>query len=650
MNYFTYEGLKNYAVGNSPADLRLSTDTAALLDRLDKGNFSTNWSGCINNSDRHRCVAEESNTGDVAFTNEFYTSANTIRTRLRALDENGLPIFSDSGYTLEKMLILLGDQYRQKVRFPMKKETAGADFFRAYFSDMTSYMNRQSNTVSINLGNFSKLFPASTPTISQTLTIAAPATGDKEVMTGLYVLPGRTVTLTRTDSSASTVRLGVNMLRDTTPLYNSYDRPTALSSPRPALAAGKSITITNPYGGPLYLFIGAATGNPNIQDVQVQVSGVIKHPVLHNPNDPVQVATFKNAIATTPTNWVGIVTDTLTVHSNMTQFNKTLSTYKGDIAKLVSDINTYMVKDTYALAGFQSAVAGALSLSPSVIAFCNTAGWDCTGPQHLRNTMQHVIADNYAQCGEACSGNPYDQAFELNPIGWGESHEIGHNLQTQRLSIYADRSSEVSNNIFPSHKQIAYNRANPASAPVLREDNATKTSFNLIKTALNQTDPSAAMATALWSDSSYAANAAERFVFYRQLVEFARYYNPNAFPDGWDLYTLLYLLDRNVGASSANWNAAATSLGFGTYSSYPSAMDGNDFMVIASSRIMGRDMRPVFGMWGITFSAAANAQINAYSLPAADKLLFPMSDVNRSGTGVGAPITMSTTALYPAGY
>jgi hypothetical protein len=133
-------------------------------------------------------------------------------------------------------------------------------------------------------------------------------------------------------------------------------------------------------------------------------------------------------------------------------------------------------------------------------------------------------------------------------------------------------------------------------------------------------------------------------------VEFARYYNPSAFPDGWDLYTLLYLLDRNVGASSANWNAVATSLGFGTYSSYPSAMDGNDFMVIASSRIIGRDMRPVFGMWGITFSAAANAQINTYSLPAADKLLFPMSDVNRYGTGVGAPITMGTTALYPAGY
>jgi hypothetical protein len=648
MNYFTYEGLKNYGVDNSPVNSNVSTELLTLLNRLDKGSFSTDWSGCVDYVGRLRCEVDNSNTGDVAFTNEFYKPAQNIRTRLRTMDADGLSIFSNPDYTLEKMLILLGDKYREKVSFPMKKETARGDFFKAYFSDVTSYMNRKSNALSINLGNFSKPFPASTPTISQTLTISAPATGNKEVMTGLYVLPGRAVTLTRTDNSASTVKLGVNMLRNTTWLYNNYDRPTVLGSPRPTLAAGKSITINSPYGGPLYLFVEATTGGT--ANVQVQVSGVIKHPVLRDPNDPIQVATFKNEVASNTTNWVGLMTDALTLHSNMAQFNTALAAYSGDIAKLVYEINTYMVKDTYQLAGFKSAAAGDLSLSPGVATFCNNAGWDCTGPQHQRNVMQHVIIDDRAQCGGACAGNPYDQSFNFSPIGWGESHEIGHNLQTKRLKIYADKSDEVSNNVFPSHKQIVYHRDNPSKSPIVRGDLATKKSFDLIKSSLSKTDPSATMKTNLWSDSSYAANAAERFVFYRQLVEFARYYNPSAFPDGWDLYTLLYLLDRNVGASSANWNAVATSLGFGTYSSYPSAMDGNDFMVIASSRIIGRDMRPVFGMWGITFSAAANAQINTYSLPAADKLLFPMSDVNRYGTGVGAPITMGTTALYPAGY
>lgn len=79
-------------------------------------------------------------------------------------------------------------------------------------------------------------------------------------------------------------------------------------------------------------------------------------------------------------------------------------------------------------------------------------------------------------------------------------------------------------------------------------------------------------------------------------------------------------------------------------------MNGNDFMLIASSYIIGRDMRPVFDLWGITYSAAASTQVNAYGYAAAAKLVFPMADLEAYGAGVAAPVTVTSSATYPSGY
>lgn len=271
--------------------------------------------------------------------------------------------------------------------------------------------------------------------------------------------------------------------------------------------------------------------------------------------------------------------------------------------------------------------------------------------------MQHVIADSYADCGSGCSGNPYDQAWALDPMGWGETHEIGHNLQRERLLIYGGQSDEVSNNIFPAHKQMAANRASNPATPMTRDGTSARLGFDLIKTSLTQSSPSAYVKGQIWSDTGYAANNGLRLSFYRQLVEFARYYNPDTLSDGWELYTLLYLLERNLTASEATWSSAgatsptpATKQVFSTYASFPSDMDGNDYMLIASSRIIGKDMRPVFAMWGVEYSAAAAAQLTAQGFATADKLLFPMNNVNAYGTGIAAPVNMTGSAVYPNGF
>lgn len=643
-NYWAINGLKGFNPATLPAMPNNLAGVQGLVNRLDTGTFTSTWSGCTT-SGRISC------TGDATYMAEFGTPAESIRTALRALDANGVALFSRPGYALEKRLVLLGDKYRQLVSYPLNKATGGAGFYRAYFSDMAAYIRRPYASVAKNLGNFSGLIPATTAAQSRTVTVKPPLTGTRDHMTGLYVMPGRSITLTRTDAGPGVVRLGINMLRDTTWVFNQpngLDRPTQLTAPRSELKAGQKVTITSPYGGPLFLHVEAATGT--VPDVAVQVSGVTTHPVLRNANDAAEVAAFQTELNTTPTHWVGITTDTLTLHSTLAHFRTSMANYGGNLSKLVGDTWTYTVKDTYELAGFNSSTAGRYVLSPAVVSFCALKGWDCTGAQHRREVMQHVIADAHAACGNGCSGNPYDQDWAFTPLGWGETHEIGHNLQRGRLNIYAGQSGEVSNNIFPVHKRVQYNlSAAGLAAPLVDRSGSGLLVFNALKTALGRATPIDAAQTSIWGNTAYAANNSERVMFYRQLVEHARHYNPNL-GDGWAVLTLAYLLDRNFEASKANWPAVAAGLGFGTYAAYPADITGNDFLLIAGSFAIGRDMRPMFELWGVKVSAAASAQVAAYGHAPSGKLLFPMSQISQIPAKVGAPIVMGPAAVYPAGY
>ncbi|MEY4749686.1 MAG: hypothetical protein RIQ60_1900 [Pseudomonadota bacterium] len=664
-NYWDEYGLKDWSPASSlpamPGGLDAIQD---LLNRLDHVGFTSTWSGCSSGS-----AGRVSCAGDATYVAQFDQPANTIRNALRSLDASSTAIFSRPGYLLEKLLVLLGDRYRQAVSYPLSKTTSGGlAWYRAYFSDMAAYLHRPSTAVAKNLGNFADPIPADTPALNgRSVSVAVPAAGTRDHMTGLYVMPGRRITLTRTDteagSSAVVVRYGINMLRDSTWVFDEpagLDRPTRLASPRPALAPGQSVSLVSPYGGPLFLFVDAPTaaagaGQPATtppSSITVQVDGVTTHPVLRDATDAAQVATFKAELASTPTRWVGMTSDTLVLHSTLAHFKQSLAAHGGDVAKLAARTWTYTIQDTYELAGF-NASSGRLALAPEVLAVCRARGWDCTGPQHRRDTVQHVISDVHATCGAGCSGNPYDQDWAFEPLGWGETHEIGHNLQRTRLNVYGGQSGEVSNNVFPMHKRMRYNAsAEGQMNPLIDRAGTAKAIFTTLQTAQASADPTTTAYNAIWADPAYAANNSARVLFYRQLVEFARHYNAATLGDGWPLITLLYLHDRNLEAAGKTpWTPTlATSLGLGTYAAYPSSMTGNDFLLITTSSLIGRDMRGVFDLWGVTYSGAAAAQVAAYSLPAAEKVMFPMAQVSQATGNVGAPVGLGPAATYPVGY
>ncbi len=367
-NYWAHEGAKGLAPANLPATLPAALQLQTLLQRLDQTSFIADWSQCNGTSGRVLCEYGPDFAG-LPQVNEIVEPAKAMRMRLRALDTQGLALFAQSGYTLEKLLVLMGDKYREAVRYPMKKETAGIDFFRAYFSDMAAYINRPYSAIAPSLGNFSGGFAANTATLSRMINTTPPKTDQRDLMTGLYVMPGRTVTLTRSDASNSAITVGINMLRDTTRLYNSangddgYNRPTMLASPRMPLVAGQHVTLTSPFGGPLFLFIGPdASATP----VKVQIDGVITHPILRDGMNPTEIAAFKAELASTSTNWVGVSSEFLTIHSKRDYFKETLADYGSDVSKLFSDLSTYMVKDTYGLvaSSMNCSTSGRLKVAP----------------------------------------------------------------------------------------------------------------------------------------------------------------------------------------------------------------------------------------------------------------------------------------------
>jgi hypothetical protein len=641
-NYFHQLALKAFAPTALPALPNQLPGWSGLLKRLEDGSFSTNWNGCTGGI----------SCSEPSFVAEFGDPANTLSATLREHDTASRALFASTGYGIEKLMVLIGDKYRAEVAYAntFTKESNRLGFFRALYADAASYMTRGHGTVAQNLGTFSPLFTA--PTATRSASVAPPATGWLAHATGIYIMPGRSVTITRTDAGSTKVSFGINMLRNSTQAFERLDRPTQLGSPRPQLLPNVPVTITSPNGGPLYLFLEAGSGQPT---VNVQVTNASTHPVLRDARNPTAVASFLAELNSTPTNWVVMSLDMVMLHSNKPKFQSSVSLYKGDLAKLANDSWTFYVKGLHELAGYRSN-AGAFSLPPEVSAFCQSAGWDCSGNQHLRDQIQHVIADEIALCGSACSGNPYDQSSPFNPLGWTESHEVGHNIQPERLKIYTSKSREISNNLFPIHKFMAYNRAQGSELLKARESldcptrmSVTACMFNLLKAAQAKPDPTAAAYDAIWKDTNPYANNSERIAFYRQLVEYARHYNRNL-RDGWELLTLMYLLERNVGASSANWTSVNTRLGFGTYATYPNTMNGNDFVLIAASNVARRDLRPVFDLWGVVYSDAASAQVQAFGFQPAAQVVFPMAHLSAQSSGVGAPVPVNATSVYPAGY
>ncbi|MET3464375.1 ImpA family metalloprotease [Variovorax atrisoli] len=598
-----------------------------LLRRMAEGDWRTNydWSACKDND----CSKV------VGLAKEVLGPAAIFRKQIDVFSLAGRNLFEQPATNLPRLLVLWGDVIRREISYPMTKTGQTEAFLRATVADSLVAYVRHKGGAQPDLGTFMNGAAAnfSVTSIDEMLTIPLTQASGFTAL-GRFAVPGKTLAIEVVDAAGATVSLQVNSQDpDSTRLWSyRYDRPRFVRSPDILLDSRAVKEITSPYGGPLQLvFAGAPSG----AKVRLRIRGVAKHPFFDFSNGD-DAADFAAKLKTTAFDWAEIKLPGIEVHTRVDMLKKALNDdgYGSDIDRYLKEMRTYVIEDAYQLAGF--AVEGK-TLPAAILANCEARGWDCTSNRlHRAPDVQHFNVDSYARCGAGCAGNPIDISWGFIPRGWGESHELGHGLQRNILNVHAGRSGEVSNNLFSLHKNWRLLRE--LGVDLERDRVAYRSAFDLIVAARSESDPILGAYHRIWGQDDYADQNGTRMAFYMQWIHYWEERTGDK-TRGWEILTQLYLHQRLL--ANANWATDRAKLGYGTYTSLPSDLTGNDNLLIALSLITERDQRATFDLWGVTYSAKAAAQVSSYSFAKEAPLFYANARYNTNNHDTTVRVDMT---------
>lgn len=700
-NYWRQERI----VAFSPTELATAPDDlagiAALTDTLLGGSFTV--------ADYASCIGVASNFDGCAATSyraKLGQGLDALDAAFDAYAARGVDPFSPGGPEILQLFAWLGDLYRvgsgdlAPLRYPVDIAADPAGVARALVADATVCLTCSGLRAQPDLGTYvcdrddvragtcTPYDPRTVP--RRTLAIREPfRTGDEWTSTGAYALAGVPFTVRRSDAVTGRVfaRIGFARGGTTRSLQSSsgisnYDRPHDLTSPWVELEAGRDVTLTSPYGGPIYVRL-AGDGSQTGQIALVELEGVGRHAALLDVGDGAAVDAFVADVQANPLPHVDLRAPGFEAHLRKDRFLSTalgsadvadtatgetlVRSYAGDVARLVADYRDHYVGSVYALAGLpRPGLTLDATLSQDVRDVCANLGLACSDPAlHRVRSTQHANYDEYAACGSGCSGNPWDASWSIEPLGWGEAHELGHNLQRSELDVgyvpsgsedrwdlYERRAGENSNNIFPYFVKFRFLRriendsrafvdshmnhedvfaaVQSARAGIVRDVSGVSRSvvFDHSCGVLADVDPAIPdpHAEAIWADPAYAARNGLRMSFYLQLplrLEGTSLPGGTVLQDGFDIFPLLYALAREfaqAGRDDASWTAARDRLGFGLFPRTGHAVygagdvrdiPGNDFLLVALAQLTGADFRPHFAIHGVRTSSLARAQVDA---------------------------------------
>ena len=660
-NYWSKLKVSNLAVSTimAPDPQLMAVDM--LLSNLKEGEFSTQWLDA--------CSGNFLNCGGVdEFNAQFKNGADWLRNASITLDKAGISPFAQGGLALLPASLLLADKYRAAIDYPIAWDEHQA-WQRAMFADWLVSYARVRNLAQPDLGEYvvdrSQVFKgdlahyAYPAVISDSRRISVPYSG-QWTSTGWYALPGQRITLSRTDTADVSATIRLNYHRpNTNRAYEQkvYRAPLELASGRLPLNKGGSVSFTTPYGGPVYLYLEGGDGT---LQVEVTATGVTHHPAILDFSDEQQIRDFNERLEQTELPHVDLRADGAEQHLRRDRFTGAIGGAIADTDALLDSISRDHINSVYTLAGFK--IQGKRleeSLPDEVRRACVALlGDQCLDESlHTRTIIQHANYDQNAHCGVGCSGNPWDSSGSISPTGWLDNHELGHNLQTQRLNVhyvaasdadnwrgYGSRAGENSNNIFPyvvkwqahylrdgnqapikdghmNHKDLFYAFMSDAAGVKDKSGNRVVLGANC-----KVLDAGESRYEAPWQSNAYAIHNGYRMAFYIQMALRAhgmRLADGTRLSNGFNIFTLLYQHSRIFGAVADNesdWNANRDRLGFGLFpfqghgvygGKQVRDIPGNDFMLVALGRLTGLDWRSHFDLLGLRYSTLAAAQVQA---------------------------------------
>ena len=594
-NYWKRLSLQSY---NPVSDIgKLSTDVAkikTLFQHLKQQDYNFNWNECDDNNDDDCSAVTGLDT-------EFIQGANTVRNMMRSFDANKKNIFNEDGYRLQKLLALTGDKFRQSVNFPMDKITTDdTEFMKSYYADYAVYNYRSINPAQADMGNFSRSdFSHITPS---TRTVKLNSTKGFR-STGAYALPGKTVTVTRTDQSDVKVSIFINTLRSKSTHQwkkNGYKRPKFLQSQHIEIKSGETIRFTSPYGGPLQVSF-----DKKDLPVSFNFQNVGEHAYWSSPADN---ASFAQKLAANEFDWAEIATAGFEVHSKLDKMIESINDEKwGTAEELANAVVKYTSNYPHVLAGFKGEGVDAV---PEIHDWATSKGLTI----ETIDKVKHMNADQ-ASCGSGCSGNPYDAYWAFNPIGHGDIHEMGHSLQMKRFEGFPNHAATNTFSYYTKSRYFADTNQDPDCQGL-----PFKSLFETIQSSVGQADIKSYLKTNLWD----TAGLGEQYLLKIEAMMHAE--KMGKLENGWHVLARVHILEREMKRAKQDWENRKASVGFSNYTlDEINAIGDNDWLVIAYSYAAEIDYRNYFDMMGIPYSDKAREQIASFGFDAAPKALFVSS-------------------------
>ncbi|WP_394246995.1 ImpA family metalloprotease [Vibrio profundi] len=663
---------------NAPTDIDKISN---LIKTVEEQSLSySDYSSCIKRTTTYfKCDTPE-------FISKIMGGAESARLVFNNMDSQTLDIFKLKSLRFYKSLALLGDKIRHggndtsAVNFPVHS-TDSVNVSRSLLSDATIYNHRAiaprfedlGDTIctrdQVQNGSCIEYDIGSVVKHSDTIHLTLDSI-DQWTATGFYALPGETINISRADENLNArvgVRINAQRNKTTRAIWkeDSYYRPERVASPVMWLKDQELHDITSAIGGPIYVHYESDATLAG-SEVILSISGAAKHPTLIDTHDTLAIENFVDEIHSSSLPFFDLIFENAQVHSRKYEFLEGAELYNGDVHQLIDDYTNGFLNTAYDLAGVKTTKKELkTTLSPDVQSFCDNSGWNCYDETlHSKLTTQHINYDEYAQCGSACSGNPFDKGGSVEPLSWVEGHELGHNLQTKRLGIryvpldqkehwssYEIRYTENSNNIYPWYinwfdqritkgivgESYVKARTNPKGTfAMIQSENANLTKeidgvtrkviFNescklVADYSLDVEQPAYQY---IYEEPGYAPKNNERLTPYIQIALLSnkmQLSDGTQLDNGFDILTLLNIHSRLFDKATSNediWNDSRANLGFDLFpysghSTYDGnkvgSMIGNDFMVISLTKITGSDWRPFFNLRKIPFTNLASEQV-----------------------------------------
>jgi len=593
-NYWDESKLSAFNGANSVGQLPVDIEKIqTMLSFLQSGNYSFTLADC------------EANCSNFSqYQDEFKQGVDVARTMINTLDTQKIAIFESEQYRLHKQLVLLADYYRQGIQFPMDKATTNQhEFLKAYFADHIIYNTRNINPVQTDMGNFSRSdFSHITPT-NKTVELTSKRNFRAA---GVYALPGQTFSVTRTDASEVVTHIFINTQRSGSTHEwdkDSYSRPKFLQSQKIEIKPGETISMTNPYGGPIQINF-----NTNDLPVNFNFKHIGTHPYWNKSehNDA-----FDEALATGDYDWAEVSTPGFEVHSSLNKMRESMANeHWGNAAELANATMRYVHNFPHVLAGFQGP---SIDKIDEIHDFAQNNSWTID----TIDMVKHMNADQ-ATCGYGCSGNPYDAYWNFSPVGHGDIHELGHGLERGRFR-FAGWEGHASTNPYSYYTKTQFYKTtgNEPSCQNLPFDDLLST----LQTSLGEADASAYM------QAQNLTGWSQGMAMYVQIMMAAQ--AQGALVDGWHVLARLHMLDREFNRadnSEETWLDKRDSLGFGHFTSDEAkALSNNDWLTIGISYVTQLDYREFLTMWGLPASAQANNQVASFSFAKAQTKFYQAS-------------------------